>query len=391
MPPAWQAAPNSLTDEQLMLVDACDRIVDTFAVRSPAPGEPVAGDPDAWRALHDVGVPTLGLDAARGGGGASLVDLALAVERLARGPLAAPVVGTALAAALLAAATPAGDTAAATGPAARALDELVGGRPGAVALRPALDALAGDADAWAFDWTEGALVVGVVDDRVVATTMAGGRQGADLTRRLATGAAGWQPMGTIADGARRRFVAGALVLLCADLVGAMDAALELAVAHAVERHQFGRPVGSFQAVQHLCADQAVTVSAARAATRAAAEAVDGAAAAFDAAGPADAAGGAAGSVDAGGGAAGPVDAAGAAASVDALHQARVAKAYCAEHAPAVCEAAVQVWGGLGMTWECPAHLFLRRTLLARRVLGDENAQYGALVDGHLFPGSAAVA
>jgi alkylation response protein AidB-like acyl-CoA dehydrogenase len=361
MPPASQAVPTGLTDEQLMLVGACARIVDALAVRSPAPGEPVAGDPAAWRAVLDVGLPTLGLDAGRGGGGASLLDLAVAVERLARGPLAAPVVGTALAAALLTAAAgppavaTAGPLAAGTASAARALDELVGGRPGAVALRPGLDALAGTGDAWAFDWTEGALVVGIVDDQVVATTMAGGRHGADLTRRLATGSGAWRPMGTIGADARRLVEAQALVLLCADLVGAMDAALDLAVAHAVERHQFGRPIGSFQAVQQLCADQAVTVSAARAITRAAAEAVG------------------AGSPD------------------DALHQARVAKAYCAEHAPAVCEAAVQVWGGLGMTWECPAHLFLRRALLTRRVLGDEHTQYDALVDEHLFAASAPAA
>jgi alkylation response protein AidB-like acyl-CoA dehydrogenase len=123
--------------------------------------------------------------------------------------------------------------------------------------------------------------------------------------------------------------------VCADLLGAAHAALDGAVAHAAERRQFGRPVGSFQAVQHLCAEALVSVEASRSATWHAAWAVD------------------------------------ALAPAEALRAARVAKAWCSEAALQVVEAAVQVWGGLGITWECPVHLFQRRVLLSRRLFGDE--------------------
>jgi alkylation response protein AidB-like acyl-CoA dehydrogenase len=143
-------------------------------------------------------------------------------------------------------------------------------------------------------------------------------------------------------------------LLCADLVGTCTGALEGAVAHARVRQQFGRPIGSFQAVQQLCADQLVTVEACRSITWQAAWAVD------------------------------------ALEPAEALAQAQMAKAYCSEVARTVCEAAIQVWGGLGMTWECPAHRYLRRALLDRQLLGDERAQLGAIVDERLVTAATKV-
>lgn len=357
MPPAPQALGPSLTAEQQMLVDTCDQIVGQFVERAPHAGDPVERSADAWHTVVDVGLPTLCLDEDRGGGGADLVDLALVVDRLAQGPLAVPLVGTALASALLAAASPEpGHLGAADGAVARGLDALVAGRPGSLLVHPGLelvagpDALTGPA-ALAFDWAAGSLSVGLSGNQVLTAVAQGEHDCIDLTRRFGTGFDGGEPVGSLSSEARRRFTAQALVLLCADLVGAMTGALDVAVAHAVEREQFGRPIGSFQAVQQLCADQLVTVASARSITRSAAEAFDGG------------------------------------TSDEALHQARVAKAYCAEHAVTVCEAAIQVWGGIGMTWECPAHLFLRRALLSRRVLGDEHVQFDALVDQHLFAGS----
>ncbi len=62
----------------------------------------------------------------------------------------------------------------------------------------------------------------------------------------------------------------------------------------------------------------------------------------------------------------------------ALEAARMAKAYCATVGPRVCESAVQVWGGMGMTWDCPAHLYLRRGWLDRMLFGDEEWHYASL-------------
>jgi alkylation response protein AidB-like acyl-CoA dehydrogenase len=74
------------------------------------------------------------------------------------------------------------------------------------------------------------------------------------------------------------------------------------------------------------------------------------------------------------------------APADALAAAAVAKAYCARAARQVCETAIQVHGGIGNTWECLAHLYLRRALLSSDLLGDAGASL-ELVLGHHGIGS----
>jgi hypothetical protein len=130
-----------------------------------------------------------------------------------------------------------------------------------------------------------------------------------------------------------RWHALGLALACADLVGVMRGALALSCAYVSSRQQFGRPVGSFQAIQHLLADVLVLTEGSRSVARHAAWAVD---------------------------ALSP-DAANAAASG--------AKAYCARAARTVCETSIQVHGGIGNTWECLAHVHLRRALLSSEILG----------------------
>jgi alkylation response protein AidB-like acyl-CoA dehydrogenase len=108
----------------------------------------------------------------------------------------------------------------------------------------------------------------------------------------------------------------------------MEGALALATGYAKDRHQYGTPVGSFQAVQHLLADAAVAVEGTRSLTLHAAWAVD------------------------------------ALPPADALASAAAAKAYASRAARAACETAIQVHGGIGNTWECMAHVHLRRALLS---------------------------
>jgi hypothetical protein len=172
----------------------------------------------------------------------------------------------------------------------------------------------------------------------VLTTAGSALDSVDLTRPLATVGPGAPStvLGVVSGDAVIRLEAYALTLLCADLLGAMHAALDAAVAHARDRVQFGRPIGSFQAVQHLCADALVSVESARSIVWHAAWAVD------------------------------------AEPPSVALELARVAKAYCSQVALEVVESAIQVWGGQGITWECPAHLHQRRVLLTRRLFGDEH-------------------
>ncbi|MFI8422968.1 acyl-CoA dehydrogenase [Streptomyces sp. NPDC085479] len=122
----------------------------------------------------------------------------------------------------------------------------------------------------------------------------------------------------------------AAVLLAADACGTAARAVETAAEHARTREQFGRPIGQFQGVKHLCADMLVRLEQARALTWDAARAV------HDPARPL-------------------VAALAAATALDAAHS-------CAKDC-------VQILGGIGFTWEHDAHLLLRRALVARQLLG----------------------
>ena len=124
-----------------------------------------------------------------------------------------------------------------------------------------------------------------------------------------------------------------LAMTSADLVGVMRGALDLTTDYARSRRQYGAPIGSFQAVQHLLADAFVAMEGSRSIALHAAWAVD------------------------------------ALPASEALAAASAAKAYCARAARTVCETAIQVHGGIGNTWECLAHVFLRRALLSSDVLG----------------------
>ena len=129
-----------------------------------------------------------------------------------------------------------------------------------------------------------------------------------------------------------------LTLTCADLVGAMRGVIDVTVAYAAERRQYGVPIGSFQAVQHLLAEAHCLMEGSVSIAAHAAWAVD--------------------NLDA----------------IHALMAARVAKAYCARAARTVNETAVQVYGGIGNTWECIVHVYLRRALLGTQWFGNDGTQ-----------------
>jgi alkylation response protein AidB-like acyl-CoA dehydrogenase len=124
-----------------------------------------------------------------------------------------------------------------------------------------------------------------------------------------------------------------LAVTCADLVGTMRGALTLACEYARERRQYGAAIGSFQAVQHLLADAFVAMEGSRSVALHAAWAVD------------------------------------ALPRAEALAAASAAKAYCARAARSVCETAIQVHGGVGNTWDCLAHVFLRRAIVSTDLFG----------------------
>jgi alkylation response protein AidB-like acyl-CoA dehydrogenase len=257
---------------------------------------------------------------------ASAVEVAIVAEELARGRADVPFIGPTLAAELrrLAGAPPA------AGP------ETVAFSPDLAApARPedggvAVDA-AGAAGALVLVPVPGGHTLGVVD-------VPGVRAGVDLTRpTVRVGPADATPVAgatkVITDDGVDHWTALGLATVCADLLGAMRGAIDLTVDYAGQRKQFGEPIGSFQAVQHMLADAAVHMEGSRSAALHAAWAVD------------------------------------ALPPSEALAAAAAAKAYAGRAARVVCEIAIQVHGGIGNTWDCLAHVYLRRALLSTDLLG----------------------
>jgi alkylation response protein AidB-like acyl-CoA dehydrogenase len=143
-----------------------------------------------------------------------------------------------------------------------------------------------------------------------------------------------EPVGSPGDHTSvwRRIVEDASVALCAELIGTTERAFELAVDYARTRVQFGRPIATFQAVKHKCAEMLQRLELARVGTHYAAWASD---------------------VD------DPVRA----------EAAAMAKAYAGEAAVDVTGESIQIHGGVGFTWDCDAHLHYRRAKQDDLLLG----------------------
>lgn len=150
--------------------------------------------------------------------------------------------------------------------------------------------------------------------------------GADLTR-LDAGLLG-QPVavGEVSADAAQRWYALALVATTADLVGDARGAHALACDYAKIREQYGKAIGSHQAIAHLLAENLALIEGSVSVLRHAAWAVDEL------------------------------------EPAQAVQAARMAKVYCARASRTVCETAVQVHGGIGSTWDCLVHVYLRRAL-----------------------------
>ena len=121
--------------------------------------------------------------------------------------------------------------------------------------------------------------------------------------------------------------------LCAEMCGGTQRVLDMSVAYSKNREQFGRPIGSFQAVAHKCADMFVKAESARSAAYYAAWSL-------------------------------------AAADPEAHLNACMAKAFCAEAYAKVAAEGIQIHGGLGFTWEHDMHLFYKRAKACEVALGD---------------------
>jgi hypothetical protein len=154
---------------------------------------------------------------------------------------------------------------------------------------------------------------------------------ADLTRAAAGLAGAFEAAGEISAAHATRWRALGISVTAAEMVGAARGAHAVAVDYAKVRAQYGHVIGSYQAISHLLAESLALIEGSESILRYAAWAVDEL------------------------------------RPAEAVKAARIAKVYCAQAARTACETAIQVHGGIGNTWECQAHLFLRRVLASAEV------------------------
>jgi alkylation response protein AidB-like acyl-CoA dehydrogenase len=333
-----------LSDDQVALRDAARELLGGLAssvqVRAVVDA---GGAPDAalWRALIEQGWTAVELPEDRGGLGLTAVEVAVLAEEIGRQVAPAPFLSSTLAAWAL---DQGGDAAAVA--ALQAGDAI-----GCVAWSRAADAVR--AESGAAGWRLTGRADPVIDGPTagVAVVVAFGDEGpgayaVDLDRPLPAEPAmdRTRPLGwLVLDGTPARRLGGpdlvdALVdrgatLTCAEMLGAADRALGMAVEYAKDRVQFGRPIGSFQAVKHRCADMLVDVEGMRSVTYWAAWCL-------------------------------------AAGDAERSVAASTAKIWCSDASKRVMASALQVHGGIGFTWEHDLHLYLKRAQLDQLRFGD---------------------
>ncbi|MBV9320334.1 MAG: acyl-CoA dehydrogenase [Mycobacterium sp.] len=279
-----------LTAEQQQLRDAAAKLADDLG-----PGSVQGLADDARISRLDRQIELTGWRSLRSDG-ASGVEVAIVAEEFGRGLLDAPFLGPVLA----------DDLARHVGADSRS-------------LTIALDNLAVDARGY----QRALLIHGTT---VLAAELDNVKPGADLTRANAGLLGTPEALGEVPIDVAHQWFALALVTTSADLVGSARGAHTLACDYAKIREQYGKQIGSYQAIAHMLAESLALIEGSVSVLRHAAWGVDELAA------------------------------------NEAVRAARVAKIYCARAARTVCETAVQVHGGIGNTWECLAHVYLRRAL-----------------------------
>lgn len=279
-----------LTSEQQQLRDAAAKLGDDLG-----PGAVQDLGEDSRIARLDKQIETTGWRSLRSDG-ASGVEVAIVAEEFGRRLIDAPFLGPVLA----------DDLARHVGADARGATIAVGDR--AIDTRGYRRAL-----------TLSGTTVLTVD---LGTT--GG--GADLTRTDAEVSGTPTELGEVSEDVAAQWLALALVATTADLVGVARGAHAVACDYAKVREQYGRAIGSYQAIAHLLAESLALIEGSVSVLRHAAWAVDEL--------PGN----------------------------QAVRAAQVAKVYCARAGRTVCETAIQVHGGIGNTWECLVHVYLRRAL-----------------------------
>lgn len=327
-------------------------------------------DREVWKKMAEqMGLQGLIVPEEHGGAGMGMVELALVLEEMGAALLCAPYLSTAVLATTALVAS--GDTAAC----AEVLPGIAAGdtiatvaiaEPGAGWDLGRIAATAtADGGAWRLDGEKSYVLDGhTADVLLVAAKTADGLglfrvEGVadgltrtllptlDLTRKLASvtlaGVRATRVGGEATALLEHVLRVGAIALAC-EQVGGAQRVMEMAVEYAKTRLQFGRPIGSFQAIKHRCADMMVDVELARsAAYHAAFAAAEGRA--------------------------------------DELPLAvHMAKSFCSEAYFRITNDNIQVHGGMGFTWEHPAHLYFKRAKSSAVLFGSAAAHREKVAD-----------
>jgi alkylation response protein AidB-like acyl-CoA dehydrogenase len=317
-------------------------------------------DPAVWTQLAEqLGLAGLIVPEEHGGAGMGYVELLVAMEEMGRSLLCAPYLGTSVfaASALIECADPTVQKALLPEiGAGRAIVSVAHAEPGgrwdlagiAMSARAKGDGFDLDGTkAWVLDGhsADVLLVVARGEDGLGLYRVDADAEGMtrtlvptlDTTRKLAHVELAATPATRISTGDQTanfgRVLAKTVAALAAEQVGGAQRCLEMATGYAKTRLQFGRPIGSYQAIKHKCADMLVSVELAKSAAYAAC---------FAAAEDGD----------------------------DLLEAAALAKAYCSEAYFTAAAENIQIHGGMGFTWEHPAHLYLKRAKSSDLLFGD---------------------
>jgi alkylation response protein AidB-like acyl-CoA dehydrogenase len=270
-------------------------------------------DETTWKELCELGWPGICIDEEHGGQGLGIVELIILTEELGYALAPLPFLSTAAAGLVLAAAGSDEQK-------ERWLPGIASGE-----LRATAGMLSGDEAKLVPDADEADLIVLCGAEGVTAVERSAATvepvATMDATRRFARVRA--NGAGEALGGEPGPGIGASLVALSAELTGVAQRAMEMAVEYARDRKQFGRPIGSYQAVSHRCAQMLLETEGARSATYYAAWTAD--------------------------------------AEPESLELAcSMAKAYASDAGWRVCTSSLQVHGGIGFTWEHDLHFFLKR-------------------------------
>ena len=367
------ATPGVDTEEQAALRQSVAALLekrsDSAAVRAAIASDQ-GYDPALWSTLVDqIGAAALSIPEAHDGAGATWVETHLVCEELGRRLTPSPMLGSAVLSAQSVIAS--GDEAAC----ARLLPGIAAGELAALCwagldgwatpgVRADGTTLTGTAHhVLGADTATTLLVVAVTGDDIGLFELPADAAGVTVTRvpvmdptrtlsRVEFDGAVATPIAT-RPSFLSRLRAAAWAALSAEQVGAARAVLDATVQYTQERKQFGRVIGSFQALKHRMADMYVKVETARSLSYSAAASVAEAQALGD--GPA-------------------ADEAAYAAEIEAA----AAKVYCSEALQWIAGESIQLHGGVGITWEYDAHLYFKRAHGTAQLLGQPHELLAAL-------------